>query len=162
VANLSVRLMARMRGAGILIFAACLGVYYYVRMASCLSWLSTVLGFGAMHIVMTALVILVLYLGMPRDPDAQDGVLQVRYLFWDWPCCYVLHNLYPCTVRAQVWLQEFAWREDEKLRRLQERSSSLRLASAVKERVDREPMFCVETSVKLYYFSHVTYFYDKV
>ena len=27
--------------------------------------------------------------------------------------------------------------------------------------MDREPMFCFETSIKLYYFSHIIYFYDK-
>ncbi len=62
----------------------------------------------------------------------------------------------------QVWLQEFAWTEAEKLRRLKERSSNLRLTSSVREEVDREPMFCFETAIKLYYFSHIIYFYDKV
>ena len=61
----------------------------------------------------------------------------------------------------QVWLQEYAWTEAEKLGRLQDRSSSLRLTSAAKEEVDREPMFCVETAIKLYYFSHIIYFYEK-
>ena len=84
--------MARMRVAAAFIFAACLGVYYYVRMASCLSWLSSVLGFGAMHIVMTALVILVLYLGMPKDPDAQDGVLQVGRWFFFFLLCRVQYS----------------------------------------------------------------------
>lgn len=61
-----------------------------------------------------------------------------------------------------MWLQEFAWTEAEKLRRLKERSSNLRLTSIVREEVDREPMFCFETAIKLYYFSHIIYFYDKV
>ena len=64
--------------------------------------------------------------------------------------------------RLQVWLQEFAWTESEKLRRLKDRSSNLRLTSIVREEVDREPMFCFETAIKLYYFSHIIYFYDKV
>ena len=62
----------------------------------------------------------------------------------------------------QVWLQEFAWTEAEKLRRLKDRSSNLRMTSIVREEVDREPMFCFETAIKLYYFSHIIYFYDKV
>lgn len=61
-----------------------------------------------------------------------------------------------------MWLQEFAWTEAEKLRRLKDRSSNLRLTSIVREEVDREPMFCFETAIKLYYFSHIIYFYDKV
>jgi hypothetical protein len=63
---------------------------------------------------------------------------------------------------VQVWLQEFAWTEAEKLRRLKERSSNLRVTSIVREAVDKEPMFCFETAIKLYYFSHIIYFYDKV
>lgn len=61
----------------------------------------------------------------------------------------------------KVWLQEHSWTEAEKLGRLEDRSSSLRLASDVKAEVDREPMFCVETAIKLYYFSHIIYFYEK-
>jgi hypothetical protein len=26
----------------------------------------------------------------------------------------------------------------------------------------REPMFCFETAIKLYYFSHIIYYYEKV
>ena len=62
---------------------------------------------------------------------------------------------------VKVWLQEYAWTEAEKLGRLDDRSSSLRLASDAKAEVDREPMFCVETAIKLYYFSHIIYFYEK-
>ena len=78
VANLSIRLMARTRVSGIAFFAACLACYYYVRLGSCLSWLASTLGYAPMHIVMTALVILVLYVGTPLDPAAQDALMQAR------------------------------------------------------------------------------------
>ncbi|CAL8470482.1 g10024 [Coccomyxa elongata] len=137
MANLSVRLIVRTRVAGVMFFVACVVIYYYVHLGSCLSYVAAALGLLPMHFVMTALIIVMLYLFMPKDPDAQDQVLQ-------------------------VWLQEFAWTEAEKLRRLKERSSNLRLTSIVREEVDREPMFCFETAIKLYYFSHIIYFYDKL
>ena len=76
--------------------------------------------------------------------------------------CYSLLPTVDDATWLQVWLQEFAWTEAEKLRRLKDRSSNLRLTSIVREEVDREPMFCFETAIKLYYFSHIIYFYDKV
>ncbi|KAK9907744.1 hypothetical protein WJX75_009081 [Coccomyxa subellipsoidea] len=137
MANLSVRLIVRTRVAGMVFFVACVVIYYYVKLGSCLSYVSSALGLLPMQFVMTALIIVMLYMFMPKDPDAQDQVLQ-------------------------VWLQEFAWTEAEKLRRLKDRSSNLRLTSIVREEVDREPMFCFETAIKLYYFSHIIYFYDKL
>jgi hypothetical protein len=77
MSNLSVRLILRTRVTGILFFAACVAVYYYVKMGSCLSWVAAELGFLPMHIVMTALIIVMLYLFMPKDPDEQDAILQV-------------------------------------------------------------------------------------
>lgn len=77
MANLSVRLMMRTRVAGMLFFVACVVVYYYVKLGSCLSYVSAALGLLPMHFVMTALIIVMLYLFMPKDPDAQDQVLQV-------------------------------------------------------------------------------------
>lgn len=78
MANLAVRLMVRMRTIGILIFAASLCVYYFVKMGSCLAWVATVEGFLPMHVVMTALVIVLLYLFQPKDPNDEEQILQVR------------------------------------------------------------------------------------
>ena len=77
MANLSVRLMMRTRVAGVAFFVACVVIYYYVHLGSCLSYLAAALGLLPMHFVMTALIIVMLYLFMPKDPDAQDEVLQV-------------------------------------------------------------------------------------
>ena len=78
MANLAVRLMVRMRTIAILIFAASLCVYYFVKMGSCLAWVATVEGFLPMHVVMTALVIVLLYLFQPKDPNDEEHILQVR------------------------------------------------------------------------------------
>ena len=78
IANLTVRLMVRMRTIGIVIFAASLCVYYFVKMGSCLAWVATVEGFLPMHIVMTALVIVLLYLFQPKDPNDEEQILQVQ------------------------------------------------------------------------------------
>lgn len=50
----------------------------------------------------------------------------------------------------QIWLQEFTWAEKDKHSRLQDRH--LHLPDHM-----REPMFCFETAVKMYYFSHLVY-----
>lgn len=63
---------------------------------------------------------------------------------------------------SQAWLQEFCWTEEEKPSRKELRSSSLRPTSKVRSAVDREPMFCFETAIKLYYFSHISYFFHQV
>lgn len=77
MSNLSVRLIVRTRVMGILFFAATVAVYYYVKLNSCLSWVAAELGYLPLHIVMTALIIIMLYLFMPKDPDEQDAILQV-------------------------------------------------------------------------------------
>ncbi len=77
MANLSVRLIVRTRVAGVMFFVACVVIYYYVHLGSCQSYVAAALGLLPMHFVMTALIIVMLYLFMPKDPDEQDQVLQV-------------------------------------------------------------------------------------
>ncbi len=78
MANLSVRLIVRTRVSGMAFFVACIVIYYYVKLGSCLSYVAAALGLLPMHFVMTSLIIVMLYMFMPKDPDAQDQVLQVR------------------------------------------------------------------------------------
>ncbi len=79
MSNQSVRLILRTRFGAIVFFAASVIVFYYVHLGSCATWISSSLGFLPMHIVMTAIIIVMLYWFMPTDPDAQDQVLQVRW-----------------------------------------------------------------------------------
>ena len=51
-------------------------------------------------------------------------------------------------------LQEFAWTEEEKDAKLQQRRRQYGQ--------DCEPMFCFETAIKNYYLSHLIYSYQKV
>lgn len=55
---------------------------------------------------------------------------------------------------AQVWLQEFAWTEEEKISKLAQRSS---VAGTISTTLQHEPMFCFGTAVKLFYWSHLVY-----
>ena len=55
----------------------------------------------------------------------------------------------------QRQLQEFAWTEAEKDSQMQDRLIQL-------PQLAMEPVFCFETAVKLYYFSHVAYHYQQV
>ena len=65
-------------------------------------------------------------------------------------------------VVAQAWLQEFAWTEAEKLQKWKKRAGNLRLTSAALHDLNKEPMFCFESAIKLYYYSHIIYQYHKV
>lgn len=60
----------------------------------------------------------------------------------------------------QVWLQEFAWTEGDLASKREERSSSLPPGADV-EALDREPMWCFETAVKLMYWSFLCYDYEE-
>lgn len=62
----------------------------------------------------------------------------------------------------QAWLQEFAWTEAEKLQKWKARAGNLRLTSSALHELNKEPMFCFESAIKLYYYSHIIYHYDKV
>ena len=61
----------------------------------------------------------------------------------------------------QAWLQEFTWTEAEKLQKWKLRAGNLRLTSAALHELNKEPMFCFESAIKLYYYSHIIYHYDK-
>lgn len=63
---------------------------------------------------------------------------------------------------GQAWLQQFSWTEAGKPAKLEQRRRLAREDSAAREALDHEPMFCFETAIKLYYFSHIIYYYEKV
>ena len=63
-------------------------------------------------------------------------------------------------VAVQVWLQEFAWLESEKARKLARRNSSLPPDQL--EEIAKEPMFCVETMMIALYWSLLAYDLQEV
>ena len=73
-----------------------------------------------------------------------------------------LHHFITPFLGVQAWLQEFAWTEAEKLQKWKTRAGNLRLTSAALHDLNKEPMFCFESAIKLYYYSHIIYQYHKV
>ena len=61
----------------------------------------------------------------------------------------------------QVWLQEFAWTEEEKPRKLARRNTS-GPAGVEESDIAKEPMFCVETMMKSLYWSLLIYDFNEV
>jgi hypothetical protein len=58
---------------------------------------------------------------------------------------------------GQVWLEEFAWTEDDLPKRLQIRNCSL----PHKTELEKEPMFCFQTMINCLYWSALVYDYDE-
>ena len=58
-------------------------------------------------------------------------------------------------ILPQVWLQEFAWTEEEKERKVASRNSSI--PEGVQSELLAEPMFCVATMMKALYWSLLIY-----
>ena len=77
-------------------------------------------------------------------------------------CQLCRHRKTRTSSQMQAWLQEFAWTEAEKLQKWKARAGNLRLTSSALHELNKEPMFCFESAIKLYYYSHIIYHYDKV
>ena len=58
----------------------------------------------------------------------------------------------------QVWLQEFAWTEDEKLAKLQRRNR----CGPQGRQLAKEPLFCFEYAMNMLYWSSLVYDYGEV
>lgn len=58
----------------------------------------------------------------------------------------------------QVWLQEVAWTEDDKIIKLAARSAMI--PNDVK--MEKQPLFCYETMLNLLYWSCLVYDHDRV
>ena len=66
-------------------------------------------------------------------------------------------------VVLQVWLQEFAWTEEDKEEDLRNRSSSKdRLSSRDADTLQKQPMFCMETAINMFYWSVLVYDHEEV
>ena len=63
----------------------------------------------------------------------------------------------------QVWLQEFAWTEEDKEEDLCNRSKSRdRLSSKDADSLQKQPMFCMETAINMFYWSVLVYDHEEV
>ena len=68
----------------------------------------------------------------------------------------------------QIWLQEFAWTEREKPKKLVARnagetsSGSTEGLQLLREKLAQEPMFCFETAMNMLYWSALVYDYKQV
>ncbi len=96
MSNQSAGLILRTRLGAIICYAASLIGFYYVHLGSCATWVSAELGYLPMHIVMSTIVIVMLYWYMPKDPDEQDQVLQVKVCL-----CFLLQRT---TRRTGSWV----------------------------------------------------------
>ncbi len=59
---------------------------------------------------------------------------------------------------VQTWLQEFAWTEREKPEKVAVRNQTLHSNAALVQ----EPMFCFETTLKLFYWTALVYDHKEV
>ena len=60
-----------------------------------------------------------------------------------------------------MWLQQFAWTEAQKPKRLAERTEKIPRDPVSAASLDQEPMFCFETALKALYWSTLVYRYDE-
>lgn len=67
-------------------------------------------------------------------------------------------NCYSSSVNIQVWLQEFAWTEDEKAAKIERRSRD----GPKGRQLAKEPMFCFEFAMSMLYWSALVYDYGEV
>jgi Lipase (class 3) len=131
MANLIIRLQVRQRALTFAFFIATIIVYFYFRRGTLAALILSWYGLTPMQIVNTIVVISQVYLSSPKKPE-QTAILQ-------------------------VWLQEFAWTEDDIPRKRSDRISSLPDDSFEGFCMDCEPLFCFETAVKLMYWSFLAY-----
>ncbi len=69
-----------------------------------------------------------------------------------------LCNCSSSTSNIQVWLQEFAWTEDEKAAKIERRSRD----GPKGRQLAKEPMFCFEFAMSMLYWSALVYDYGEV
>ncbi|KAK9804297.1 hypothetical protein WJX72_005360 [[Myrmecia] bisecta] len=126
-----VRLQLRMRGIVAAFFVLSMVLLWLARSNTCAAFTFTWLGLLPMQVVMTATVVTWCFFCMPKDPDTAPLL--------------------------QVWLSEFAWTEAEKCAKLKSR----RVSEAACAALSSEPMFCMETAMKAFYWSGLVYDYEE-
>ncbi|PSC73217.1 DEAD-box ATP-dependent RNA helicase 50 isoform A [Micractinium conductrix] len=129
--NLVTRLQVRLRGPPILFFLLCVICLTFVKINTCSSYMISWLGYLPMQVVASSVAVANAYITMPKRPN-QASILQ-------------------------VWLQEFAWTEADGPRKHSERSSSLPPESYEGFCLDCEPIYCMETAIKMMHWCFLAY-----
>ncbi|KAK9823190.1 hypothetical protein WJX72_000942 [[Myrmecia] bisecta] len=132
LANIHLAIELRTRLYTIAVFFVSLLLLFWLRFNSCASYIQSWLGFGPLMMVATTLSVTQCYMFEPKDPDLALPVLT-------------------------VWLQDFAWTEEDKPRKLAARLAMLPICPAILD----EPLFCFETAVKMFYWSALVYRYQE-
>mmetsp|Transcript_17938 Transcript_17938/g.53981 ORF Transcript_17938/g.53981 Transcript_17938/m.53981 type:complete len:703 (+) Transcript_17938:404-2512(+) len=130
--NLNLRFQVRFLSYSVAFFIICCILLWFVKLQSCASFVETWLGFSPLFIVMTVTCVSMAFIYQPKQAD-------------------------PDMALYYVMKQAFSWTEAFKEQKLQ-------LRNAMKpdsEHLQRAPMFCVETAIKLLYFSALCYGYQE-
>eukprot|EP00887_Chlorella_sp_A99_P006190 scaffold3.g6190.t1 len=141
--------------AGVLIFLLCMVVaitlVVVIKLDSCWTYVFGWIGLLPAHVSATSALCVLCFFFSPKECMEGD-VLQAR------SDCSVPGGRLPLL----AWLEEFAWTEASLPACLEHRSHHFEDS----ERLEREPMFCVETAIKLLvragrYWTSLAYDYDE-
>ena len=114
-----------------LTFTLCAIILLAIKTDSCWTYVETWLGVVALQAVATCMAGTLSFFFMPNKLTSEDKILQ-------------------------AWLQEFAWTQAEHPLAINRRNAKL----ARNKKLAAEPMFCIETAIKLLYYSNLVYSID--
>jgi hypothetical protein len=109
-------------------FTLCAIVLLTTKTSSCWTYVETWLGVVALQAVATCMAGTLSFFFMPQKLKSKDEIMS-------------------------AWLQEFAWTEAEQPIAINKRNAKL----ANNKKLSAQPMFCVETAIKLLYYSNLVY-----
>ncbi|KAL6767805.1 hypothetical protein ACKKBF_B36685 [Auxenochlorella protothecoides x Auxenochlorella symbiontica] len=135
VGNRLIRIQIRLRVLAVCVFLLCCILYALLQFSSCVSYWVSWLGFLPMQVITTAIVAGQCFLDSPKQPSDKETLL--------------------------AFLQEFAWTEASQPAKRAARSASLKRTTGQAEGIDKEPMWCFETAVKLMHWCSLCYAFDK-
>ncbi|KAK9790954.1 hypothetical protein WJX73_010669 [Symbiochloris irregularis] len=136
VAHAYARTALHFHAVCVIFFVLCTIVYFFVEFDTCQTRYLHWLGLLPMHICYGIIAAWAMYCNAPVGSSSYHR-------------------------RMQLGLQQFAWTEEDKGPQLQLRQRILAGSQRVLAGSQKEPMFCFETAVKLYYFSHLVYCYQR-
>ena len=102
------------------------------------------------------------YAWKTRDPRRQAQKVQALHK-QPLSSAEALALMTDCGICVQVWLQEFAWTEEDKEEDMKSRSASTgKLSAKDASSLQKQPMFCMETAVNMFYWSVLVYDHEEV
>jgi hypothetical protein len=111
-----------------LIFTVCTTLILVIEFGSCWTFVQTWMGVVPLQAMGTMMAGSLCYYFMPKKPGSAEEVLQ-------------------------TWLQEYAWSEEQMPEAIRRRNAKLAGSSTLAEK----PMFCIETAIKMLYYSEMAY-----